>query len=130
MIEGHVNEALEPVVEIGLKGSDAVTAIPAIIDTGFSGCLCLSEQYIGHLVMTFKFVERYELANGEVIAKDVFVGNIVFDRREQEVDLILTASQDTLIGASLLQETNVNIDYLAGTVRIERSGDVSGAVDF
>ena len=65
------------------------------------------------------FVERYELANGEVIAKDVFLGSVVFDGCEQEVDCIVTASQDTLIGASLLKNYALRIDYPKCTVQIE-----------
>ncbi|MCI2424443.1 hypothetical protein LM599_00155 [Candidatus Acetothermia bacterium] len=106
-------------MEIGIKRGDAVTMIPAIVDTGFSGSLCLAEQHVDQLAMTFQFVERYELANGEVIAKDVFRGSIMFDGREQEVELILTASQDTLIGASLLKGYKIMIDYPGRTVRIE-----------
>jgi clan AA aspartic protease len=120
MIEGYVNEALEPVVEIGLKRGDAVTTISAIVDTGFSGSLCLAEQHLNQLEMTFEYAESYELANGEVIVKDVFRGSIVLDGREHEVDLILTASQDTLIGASLLKDYKLSIEYPKRIVRIER----------
>jgi len=126
MIEGYVNEVLEPVVEIGLKRGDVVTRISAVVDTGFSGCLCLAEQWIDQLEMTFEFAEPYELANGEVIAKDVFQGNIVFDEREQEVDLILTASPDTLVGASLLKNYRLSIDYPKCIVRIERTSGGEG----
>ena len=119
MIKGHVNDSLEPVVEIGLKRGESVTMIPAIVDTGFSGYLCLAEGHIDQLEMTFTFVERYELANGEVIAKDVFLGNVVFDGREQEIDCIVTASEDTLIGASLLKNDEIHIDYPKRTVQIE-----------
>jgi len=110
MLTGRVTETLEPVIEIDLKGGTTLTAIPAVIDTGFSGTLCLAERYVDQIDIEFKFVERYELANGEVIVKDVFRGKIVFDEREQEVDLIVTASQDTLIGASLLQNHKLVID--------------------
>lgn len=40
MIEGQVNELLEPAVEIGLRRGDATTVVPTIVDTGFSGFLC------------------------------------------------------------------------------------------
>jgi len=32
MIEGRVNEALEPVVEVGLKRGDTITTILAVVD--------------------------------------------------------------------------------------------------
>ena len=79
MIEGCVNDALEPVMEIGLKQGEAVTTILATLDTGFSGALCLAEQHVDRLDMTFVYAERYELANGEIIAKEVFKGTVVFD---------------------------------------------------
>lgn len=120
MIEGYVNEALEPVVEIGLRRGDVVTIIPALVDTGFSGYLCLAKRWIDQLGMTFEYAESYELADGEVITMDVFRGVILFDGQEQEVDVILTASDDTLIGASLFKEYQVAIDYPRSHVRMER----------
>lgn len=119
-LRGSVTEGLEPVVEIGLRRGDTTTTILAVIDTGFSGTLCLAERYADQIDLEFKFVERYELANGEIIVKDVFRGKIVFVRQEQEVDLIFTASQDTLLGASLLQHSKLTIDYPGRTVRIQQ----------
>lgn len=123
MIEGYVNEALEPIVQIGLKQGEPVTTIPAVVDTGFSGGLCLSEKYIDNIAMSFEYAEPYELANGEVIFKDVFRGRVVFDGHEQEVDIIFTASPDSLIGASLLAAYELNINYPERTVRIDQ-GDL------
>lgn len=67
MIEGKVTEALDPIVEIGLKREESTSTIEAIVDTGFTGYLCLSERWVDKLDMTFKFVERYEMANGDLI---------------------------------------------------------------
>ena len=123
MIKEYMNEALEPVVELGLKRGDVITTISAVVDTGFSGYLCLAERRVDELDMTFEFAEPDELANGEVVVKDVFQGSIVFDGCEQGVDLILTASEDTLIGASLLKDYKLTVDYPKRTVRIERMVD-------
>jgi len=121
MIEGIVNEALEPIVEIGLKQGEAVTTIPVVVDTGFTGYLCLAERYVNQFDMMFAFAEPYELADGDIIVEDVFRGILVFDGREQEVDVILTASQDALIGASLLQDYRLSIDSPGRVVLIERA---------
>jgi clan AA aspartic protease len=120
MVQGYVNEALEPVIEIGLKRGEVTESIPTIVDTGFSGHLCLSKRHEEKIEMVFHHVERYELANGEIAVMDVFRGTIVFDGREQEVNLILTASEDTLIGAALLSDYLLTINYPERIVRIER----------
>lgn len=119
MIEGYVSQVLEPVIEIGLSRAGTLTNIPAVVDTGFSGHVCLSEQYLEQIDLTFRYVERYELADGAVVVKDVFRGTIVFDEERREVNVILTASQDTLIGSSLLDGRRLTVDYLGRRVRIE-----------
>lgn len=120
MIRGRVAATLEPVIELGLKQGDTVIVIPALIDTGFSGLLCLAERYVAQIDLTFLFNERYELANGEVVVQDVFATRIVWDGREQEVELIMTASQDTLVGAELLQPYTLTIDYPRQQVRLTK----------
>jgi len=121
MIQGYVTEALEPVIEIGLQRGEATESIPTIVDTGFSGHLCLSNQHEDKIEMVFHHVERYELANGEVVVMDVFRGTIMFDEREQEVNLILTASEDTLIGAALLRDHLLTVNYPKRTVQVEQA---------
>jgi len=121
MIQGYVTEALDPVIEIGLQRGEATESIPTIVDTGFSGHLCLSNQHEDKIEMVFHHVERYELANGEVVVMDVFQGTIMFDEREQEVNLILTASEDTLIGAALLRDHLLTVNYPKRTVQVEQA---------
>jgi len=55
MIEGIVNEALEPIVEIGLKQGEAVTTILVVVDTGFTGPF-----YWGTRQMTEWFAGRHK----------------------------------------------------------------------
>lgn len=121
MIRGRVTEALDPVIELGLKQGDTITVIPAVIDTGFSGMVCLGERYLEQIALTFRFIERYELANGDVVAQDVFGGRVVFDGQEQGVELIVITSHDTLIGAALLQNYTLTINYPGQQVRLTRN---------
>lgn len=121
MILGQVNLGLEPIVELGLVQGDTVTIIPAVIDTGFSGMLCLAERDLPRMTLVFKFAEQYELANGDLVRQQVFAGRIVFGGREQEVEVITTASQDTLIGAALLQPYSLTIDYPNQQVRLSKN---------
>jgi clan AA aspartic protease len=121
MIRGHVSTTLEPTIELGLVQDGTVTVIPVVIDTGFSGMLCLAERYLAQMNLTFQFLEPYELANGEIVGQQVFEGPIMFDGREQEVEVIMTASQDTLIGAALLQPYTLTIDYPNQEVRLTKN---------
>ena len=118
MISGHISDGLVPIVEIGLLSSESLMYIPAIVDTGFSGYLALSERYVDYLDMSFKYVERYELADGSIIVKDVFHAHIVFGNEERDVYAIVTASTDTLIGTGLLRRHHVAIDYPQRIVQI------------
>ncbi len=120
MIEGSVSPDLDLIVEIGLVGQNEVTRIPALVDTGFSGHLCLAQRHADLLDLAFHHVERYELANGDVVAADVFRGTIVFGGERREVDVIITASEDTLIGASLLREYVLTVHYPQRWLRLER----------
>lgn len=118
MISGYVSDGLEATVEIGLLRGNALMHIPAIIDTGFSGYLALSERHVDDIDMQFKYVERYELADGSIIVKDVYHARITFGNEERDVYTIVTASTDTLIGAGILRRHHVAIDYPQRTVQI------------
>ena len=79
MIAGVVNDSLELVVQIGLMRAGETTRIPAVVDTGFSGDLCLSRDQIEAMDLEFSYVDRYELADGTIVTKDVFAGQAEFD---------------------------------------------------
>jgi hypothetical protein len=57
----------QPLTLIGLVQGDTVTVIPAVIDIGFSGMVCLAERYLAQVNVTFQFLESYELAHGEIV---------------------------------------------------------------
>lgn len=94
-----------------------------MIDTGFSGELCVSHQHIDVMSLEFSYVDRYELADGTIVAKDVFVGRAEFDGHQRDVDVIITDSPDNLIGGSMLQAHVLTVDYPARTIRLESTND-------
>lgn len=120
MIAGTVNDSLEPVVQIGLMRAGEPTTIQAVVDTGFSGDLCLSRDSIEAMDLDFSYVDRYELADGTIVTKDVFAGQAEFDGQLLDVDVILTDSTDTLIGGSMMRRHVVTVDYTLRVVHIER----------
>lgn len=119
MIQGHIDESLQPIIEIGLVAGLSVTITPVVIDTGFNGDLCLSMRWFGDMELQHFHTREYELANGDVITADLFRGRIEIDGEQRMVEVLLTDSNDNLIGASLLKDRTLFIDYPAREVRIE-----------
>ena len=55
----------------------------------------------------FIYVDRYELADGTIVTKDVFAGQAEFDGQFLDIDVILTDSADTLIGGSMMRHPRI-----------------------
>ena len=118
MIKGFVNEDLEPVVEVGLVAGDKVERTFAIIDTGFNGYLCLAENLIDKMDLSYIGTDLFELGNGETVENDVFSGRIIFDEIECDALVILSTSSDVLIGTSLLKAKTLFIDFIDRRVEV------------
>lgn len=123
MITGNINDSFEPIVKVGLLRGETTTTIHAMIDTGFSGDLCLSHDHLDAMDLEFSYVDRYELADGTIIAKDLFAGRAEFDGQLRAVDVILTDSSDTLIGGSMMKGHVLTVNYRAGTVHLESESE-------
>ena len=105
MIQGWLREDGQAVVQLELVGSDrSHHTVPAIIDTGFNGQVSLARRVVDELnpPLTYEGTVEMELASGTVIDEDVYSGTIRFDGQEQTAEIIITDSEDTLIGTGLL----------------------------
>jgi len=78
----------------------------AIVDTGFNGYLCLAENLIDKMDLSYIGTDLFELGNGDIVENDIFSGRILFDERECDVLVILSTSPDVLIGTNLLSAKN------------------------
>jgi clan AA aspartic protease len=119
VIEGFVNEDLEPINEVELVAEEMVERTFAIIDTGFNGYLCLGENLIDKMDLSYIGTDFFELGNGEVVENDVFFGRIIFDEMERDVLVILSTSPDVLIGTSLLKKKTLFIDFIDRKVEVK-----------
>lgn len=119
MIEGFVNDGLEPVIDLELITEGRVEKIFAVVDTGFNGYLCLAENQIDKMGLTYVGTDLFELGNGEIVENDVFSGRIIFDERECNVLVIISTSSDVLIGTSLLKTKTFLVDFVDRKVRIK-----------
>ena len=112
MIKGRVDSFLQARVPITLLDSNCrPSIIEGVIDTGFNGQLCLSINEVDNLDLVYVQSERFELGDGSIVEHDVFLGSIVFDDRKESVTILISKSRDTLIGAALLENKKLEIDY-------------------
>lgn len=122
MIEGTIKEAGTPVLTIKVigRGGEEVT-VEGILDTGFDGFLCLPISLAVSLGLELIDVTHMELADGTIVEDELlFAGRAEWDGTVMDVDILLTRSQDVLIGTAFLRGYQVRLDYEDNTVRIER----------
>ncbi len=122
MIRGYVDKQLQAKVPLAvLAASGQETILEVVVDSGFNGELCVSMHQINKMALTFSHFEEYELGNGKVVKQDIFRGKIIFDGKQQPVDVLVSKSRDTLIGAALMTDKKLEIDYANENVRIRNS---------
>lgn len=67
-------------------------------------------------------VTHTELANGTIVENElVFLGRAEWDGTIKDIDILLTRSEDVLIGTAFLKGYLVHLDYKANTIRIEKA---------
>jgi clan AA aspartic protease len=122
MIQGYVDKRLQAKVHLIVLGkSDNQSTLDAVVDTGFSGGLCISIHAIDKVDLTFSHFDEYELGDGSIVEQHVYEGEIIFDNQKMLIDVLVSVSEDTLIGAALLANKKLEIDYTNKSVRIRNS---------
>lgn len=121
MIKGTIRPTGTPLLPLRIIGKSDEFTIDGILDTGFDGFLCLPIPIAVRLGLQLIDVASSELADGSVVENDlVFAGRAEWDGSVKDVDVLLTHAEDALIGTSFLEDCRVHLDYVAGTVEIER----------
>jgi len=122
MIQGYVDKYLQariPIAVVGKNGS--VSTLEAVVDTGFNGDLCISIYQREKIELAFSYTQKFELGDGSTPEQDVFVGQMIFDKQKLWVHVLVSESKDTLIGAALLVDKRLDVDYTNKSVRIKNS---------
>jgi clan AA aspartic protease len=91
-----------------------------MLDTGFNGYLTLPTALIAALGLPLVGNRQATLADGSVVALDVYRAEVVWDGEIREV-LVLAAEGGVLVGTALLYGSRVTVEFLdGGPVLIER----------
>jgi len=118
-IRGYLDEAGQPRVTITVYGVRGELTLDAVIDTGFDGDLCLPVPVAIELGLELYGAQRVQLADGSFRSELVFLGKAGFaDRPAQEVEILLTESEDALVGVGFLRDWRLEIDFPKGSVHL------------
>jgi len=108
---------MTPTARIEAIGSRQTLALTAIADTGFDGYLCLPTRLAVQLGLELIGEQLIELADGTQRYELVFTGSVKFFDQIREVQILLTNSEDSLIGTRLLNHYPLAIEFPGGEVK-------------
>jgi clan AA aspartic protease len=121
MIQAYFDDSGNPKVKIAVSGNRMQVEIEALIDTGFDGQITLPSVIGVQLGLELAGVEEFELADGSIGEGFVFRGQVTLGNRSQRVNIMLTDSDEALIGTALLSNYKLTIDFVNRTVEITES---------
>ncbi len=115
---GWVNENLEPFVTLKLTNG---TKIDCLIDTGFYGTLFLPRSFVEENNFPIGVREFLQAAESQLFEVDTAIGEISWLGEEFSIRIYVTDTDDALLGAEMLIDTILEIDYLNSTVKITKT---------
>jgi clan AA aspartic protease len=88
-------------------------SIEFVIDTGFTGSLCLPPEAIAVLGLPFQYEIPANLANNSNVFLKVYTAIILWDGAEQEVN-VLAAGRKPLLGVALMSGSELFVHFIEG----------------
>jgi clan AA aspartic protease len=109
-----------PTIELEVFGSKKKQKITALIDTGFSGYLCIPVDIARELGLELTGTQEVQLADGRWVNQLEFTGQVVFLGQAQTVKISLTDSEMAQVGTMLLGDCRLTIDFPANKTQLKR----------
>ena len=110
-----------PRVEIEVEGSRGTVQVSALLDSGFDGDVSLPIGVAIQLGLELQDVITVELADGSLSDELVFAGYLLDQGQERRVSVLLTRSEEALLGLGLLRGCRVILDFGTGAAEITPS---------
>jgi clan AA aspartic protease len=114
---GSVNALREAIVEIRFARGDSQQCV---IDTGFDGALIIPARVAESLALPVVARLVFELVGGARMSADVALGEIEWLGKRRSVEVIMSESNDALIGTELFAESKLVVDYSKSLVTVSR----------
>lgn len=103
MIQGIVNAALEPTIELYVGQPDAQPrTIRAIIDTGFNDYLTLPAATVAELKLPLAMPTEATLADDRVVQANCYRARVTWDGQEREIP-VLAFEAGPFVGTALMR---------------------------
>ena len=112
---GRVNSYREALVLVRL--GDGAT-IECVVDTGFDGGLMLPRAFVSQIQIPIIGELTFEMVGGAKMSAEIGITNIKWLGELHEVEVIVSESDDALIGTELLMATTLIIGLPANTLTI------------
>jgi predicted aspartyl protease len=116
MIEGTVTTDGVPTVSLSVADQDW----NAIVDTGFNGDLELPEALRPFVNPRFLTSTEWLLTGGQRSVEDTYEVDFPFDGVVLEVEATFVSDDSILIGTGLMAQYRLTVDFVAGSVELER----------
>lgn len=116
-MRGRVGEgAREALLTLSVSGPSGKRAeLEAVVDTGFTGALCLPPETISDLRLPFVGRGAAVLADGRAVETRYYRGQVLWHGHERAVQ-VLSAEGGPLVGMTLLRGSRLSIDVVPGGV--------------
>jgi clan AA aspartic protease len=123
VISGSVDERLNLLVPLTVKGFNGQElSIQAVLDTGFSNWLSLTDEQVQFLGLLPSGTAESALADGSVVPVVLYMGIVVWEGIERLVEVV-GGDTDPLLGVKLLEGNRLVVDFRSGgTIEIQSAG--------
>lgn len=115
---GWVNERLEPLITVQFISG---ASISCIVDTGFDGMLMLPQKFVAESGFSVVGWQGFHgVGQAKPYRVPYAIAGINWLGDEFDAEILITSLGYALVGAILLLDTRLTIDYAAATVVIEK----------
>src|SRR4051794_13659397 len=111
-VDAGASEAVLPLRVLGRVG-DQAEEVEAIVDTGFTGSLCLPPDLVTSLSLPLVGRAVAVLADGRAVETPVHRARVVWYGRER-VARVLATEGGSLVGMALLRGSRLTVDAVPG----------------
>lgn len=113
MISGIVADRHATVALTFLLRNGSSIPIEFVIDTGFTGELCLPLEAVSLMGLTFRHDIPANLADNSEVLAPMYEATVLWDGEEREI-LVIATGRRPLLGTALLDEQELIIQFTEG----------------